>query len=309
MCDLNKPELKAFGTYRIKGQCAYDTVKHAFSLGYNLVDTAPLYGNEEEVGKAIKDSGKDMKEIKITTKISRDDLSKGTIKESFFRSLKALNVNYIDELILHEPIDHLKNWQSLCELYNNEGRGLIGRIGVSNYNKTHLEDIINSYEKDKSKLHIPSVNQIEVTPFLMRGDLPDFCKKNNIFVVAHSPLTKGEKLNDSNLVEIAKNCNTTPAKILLTWGIQKGYRVIPRSSNTKHLEENLSNNEIKINNSDIELLDKLDCCYATHPKYLTEDEMKQFELNKKSTNKINTKSNNKQNKKQNRENGQKNKNK
>jgi len=281
MSDLNKPELKAFGTYRIKGQEAYNAVKYAFGLGYILVDTAPLYGNESEVGKGIKDSGKDLKEIKITTKISRDDLAKGTIKDSFFRSLKSLDVNYIDELILHEPIDHVKNWTSLCELYNNEGRGLIGRIGVSNYNKTHLEDIINAYEKDKSKLHIPSVNQIEVTPFLMRGDLPEFCKNHNIFVVAHSPLTKGEKLNDPNLSELAKTYKTTPAKVLLTWGIQKGYRVIPRSSNTKHIEENLSNNELKINSDDMKIMDKLDCGYATHPKYLNDDEMKQFELNKK----------------------------
>jgi len=256
-----------FGTYRLNEK-TYDSTLQAINTGYNIIDTAPLYGNLVEVGRAIKDSKRD--DIFITTKISRDSLETLNVVGSIKDSMTKLNVNYIHEVLLHEPINYKENWKLLSDFYQTDGKNLIGSIGVSNFNQNHLQDIID----DKTTLN-PTVNQIEINPFLTRKTLTEFCINNSIEIVAHSPLAKGELFHKPELKDIANIYNVSPAQIMLKWGIQKGYRVIPRSKDCNHIEENI-NLDFTINDIHMIILDHLDCGYSTHPKYLTPIEKKIF---------------------------------
>jgi diketogulonate reductase-like aldo/keto reductase len=249
-----------FGTYRLR-ENTEESVKNAILNGYRIIDTAPLYKNEKQVGLAIKNCGIDRTKIKITTKISRNELKKNKISESIENSLQTMNLNYIDELILHEPIDPLKNWELLYNYYKTKGKGKVLSIGVSNFGIDDLQLI------KESKLELPCINQIELNPFLARNKLTNFCNQYNINIVAHSPLAKGEKLNDTLLNSISNNYNVSPAQIMLKWGLINNYRVIPRSKQLNHIQENLLLN-FNINNNDILTLNKMDCKYTTHPKYI-----------------------------------------
>ncbi len=264
---MNIPRF-GLGTYKLKkdNDEAYLSVKKALELGYRHIDTAALYNNEESVGRAIKDSGISREEIFITTKIQRADIWKGEKRmiRSINRSLKKLDVDYIDQVLLHAPIEEklLESWQILEKIYKD---GKIRHIGVSNYKIEHLKIIL----KDcKIK---PYTNQIECSPFLVRHDLVNFCKNNNIKVVAHSSLTKGEKFDDPLINEIATKYDKSPACILIMWGLFKGFTIIPRTCNVDHLIENygcsISSNFLV--EQDIERLDKLDeHQFATHPQYI-----------------------------------------
>lgn len=270
-----------FGTYRLNGS-TYDMVSAALKNGYRHFDTATLYRNEKSVGKAINDyiSDNDCKidreDLFVTTKIPKWGIEKNLIEQCFLESMDSLNIGYIDLLLLHCPIDvDIDNkgnriessWKKMEELYEKFG-GKIRNIGVSNYKIEHLERVLRV-----CKIR-PYVNQIEVTPFLTRTSLVEYCEMQKIQIVSHSTLTKGEKLDNEALKEISAKYGKTPAQILLKWARQKNFIVIPRTKNCDHLVENIAGfTNVDINISDIsdldmKALDGLNETYSTHPKYL-----------------------------------------
>ena len=251
------------GTYRLNGD-TYNSVCYALKIGYTHIDTAPLYKNEFIIGKAIKESGVDRRKIFVTTKISRKELKSNDIKKSIENSLKVLQLDYIDLLLLHEPIDFINNWKLLSDYYNTNGRGIIKNIGVSNFNTDHLNILLNIPNT------IPYCNQIEINPFLHRTPILELCNKNNIKIVAHSPLAKGEKLNNKTLTTIAQQYNCTPAQLMLMWNQLQNNIVIPRSKNIEHISQNMNQtlSNIYLEQDDYHRLNSLDCQYSTHPKYL-----------------------------------------
>lgn len=264
-------EIPAFGlgTYKLKnGDDTYEIIKQALQLGYRHIDTASLYCNEKSVGRAIKDSGVPREEIFITTKIQRFDIYKGEKKmiKSVEKSFRNLQVDYIDQVLLHAPLEEKieESWKILEQIYQkNEGK--IKHIGISNFNIGHVQRVLKVCQVK------PYTNQVECSPFLLRSQLIDFCRTNSIKIVAHSSLTKGEKFDDPIITQMAQNYNTTPASILLLWGAAKGYTIIPRTSNTEHLVENLGcfDSSTDLTCADIETLDSLDSHqFATHPKYI-----------------------------------------
>jgi methylglyoxal/glyoxal reductase len=258
--------LIGFGTYRLHDN-TYNSVIEAIKSGYTHIDTAPLYRNESIVGDAIKNSGVCREKLFITTKISRNELKSNDIRKSIQRSLIDLKVDYIDLLLLHEPIDFLNNWEILSEYFKTEGKGIIKNIGVSNYKVEHLEHILNN--EDGVKIIKPYCNQIELNPFIHRNDISDYCNKNKIKIVAHSPLAKGEKLNNKTLLYLESKYSISPAKLMLQWNTENNNIIIPRSKNVKHIKDNLVNyNLANLDKDDIDLLNNLDEQYSTHPKYL-----------------------------------------
>ena len=262
------PEI-GFGTYRL-GDKTYDSVIYSIkNAGYRHIDTAPLYKNEETVGNAIRDCGIDRKQIFVTTKISRKQLETNSITESIENSLKIMGLDYLDLVLLHEPIDFIENWDILSEYYQTKAKNKIRYIGVSNFNEKQLE----SLNKISKTYSTPYCNQIELNPFIKRDSIVSYCDKNNIKIVAHSPLAKGEKLGDPSLNKISLDKSITPAQAMLCWNLYQNNTVIPRSKNPKHIEENIDTvNKYSydgfFNNSDINNMASLDCQYATHPKYL-----------------------------------------
>lgn len=254
------------GTYKLDKETAYLITKKALELGYRHIDTAALYKTEEPIGRAIKDSDVDRSEIFITTKVWIRDIIKDKIVKSVKRSLKLLQTDTIDLLLLHAPIrDKLEeSWKEMEKIFFGEVEGVhVRHIGVSNYTIEDLERI-DSFCRVK-----PFTNQIEVTPFLQRRKLVDHCLKNNIIVTAHTSLTKGEKLDHPLLCTMAEKYEVTPAQILLVWGIIKGLKIIPRTSNIDHLIENYNSVNLIIKEEDIQLLDTLEEGFSTHPKYIS----------------------------------------
>ena len=244
------------GTYRLKGKTVYESVLTALRVGYRHIDTASLYGNEKEIGEAIVNSGIKREDIWITTKIKVKDIENGKekMKDSVLNSLKNLQTEYIDLVLLHGPTDTLKDWQYLEEIYFETGK--IKNIGVSNYDVRHLENLLGNCEIR------PYVNQFEVNPYLERNYLIDYCQKERILVVAHSSLVKGEKFSDEKLKQTAEKFNISCAQLLLSWALSKNLIIIPRSSNSSHIQENFFSESLSVD------LDDFNESYTTHPQYI-----------------------------------------
>lgn len=267
---MDIPKL-GFGTYKLKGKILYDVLNNALALGYRHIDTASLYRNEEIIGNVLMENKIKREEIFLTTKISLKDIKKGKngILNSIEKSLKKLQVEYIDLLLFHAPIDDLNiiniNWKLLEEICMNHIPKLkdkIKNIGVSNYNINHLQSILNDC---KIK---PFCNQIEISPFLTRDNLVSFCNQNNIKIIAHSSLTKGTKFNDNKLMNLSIKYNLNIPLLLLCWAKYKNFILIPRTSNIDHVLQNLDCLKINLSTEAIKELDELNENYSTHPKFI-----------------------------------------
>ena len=259
-----------FGTYRLRNDIAYNSTLAALTLGYNHIDTANLYKNEEEIGKAIKTSGIERNKLWITTKIQIKDIKKGkdAMYKSIQNSLIQLGTDYLDLVLLHGPVEEylLESWKYLEEIILGnvvELKKTIRYIGVSNYNIYHLDIILKNHRIK------PYVNQFEVSPFLNRDNLISYCKEKNIIVVAHTSLIKGEKFNDVKLSELSDQIGISKPLILLSWALNKDMIVLPRSSDIEHIRENIKCLETKLDQDIIkELDDEYNVKYCTHPQYI-----------------------------------------
>jgi diketogulonate reductase-like aldo/keto reductase len=251
------------GTYRL-GDYTFNSVMNGIKLGYRHIDTAKLYKNQSAVAQAIYQSGVNRSEIFLTTKIPVKDIENGNIVQCVMEMM-SIFPDYIDTILLHAPAStdklNRESWQTLIDLQK-KYQYKIKNIGVSNFDVSHLEDLVGMEVK-------PSVNQIELSPFLTRDVLVHYCEENKIPIVAHSSLIKGEKFGHELLTKMGKKYEKTEAQILLKWAIQKEFHIIPRTKNPKHLEEN---NELNfhISGEDMDELSGLNDKeqYATHWKYV-----------------------------------------
>lgn len=253
-----------FGTYQLKQTTAYTSTLHALKAGYRHIDTAVLYKNEQYIGQAIIDSKIDRSELFITTKVHINDMNKGhdEIVSAFENSLKDLQTSYVNLLLLHSPSKIIeKNWKTLEYLYDQK-KCLM--IGISNFDIDSLQIIFDNKETNI----YPMVNQIEISPFLKREKLVKYCKEKNIIIVAHSSLTRGNKLNNKLITNLAKKYDISPANLLIKWALDNNYVVLPRSSNPDHIIENISKLDIKLLKDDIYLLNNIKEDYSLFPKYI-----------------------------------------
>ncbi len=249
----NGAEMPIFGlgTFQAeRGRETREAVLDAFDAGYRLVDTAAMYGNEEDVGRAVHESDIPREEIFVTTKLWNDDHGYDKAIAAFEESLRKLDMSYVDLYLIHFPVEGLRSesWRAL-ETLQEEGK--CKSIGVSNYMIWHLEELL------KYSSTVPVVNQVEFNPFLYQKDLLEFCHSHNIRLEAYSPLTKGHRLNDPNLAEIALNYSKTPAQILIRWVLQRDIIVIPKSSRKERIYENADVFDFEISHEDMKALDSL----------------------------------------------------
>lgn len=245
------PQL-GLGVFRSKdGQETYDSVKWALEAGYRHIDTAKIYGNEESVGKAIKDSGLERDEIFLTTKLWNEDIRQKRTKEAFQESLDRLQTDYVDLYLIHWPADGFEEaWKEMEEIYKS---GKAKSIGVSNFHKHHLEDL------EKISSIKPAVDQIESHPYFTNQELIDYLKEKEIDVEVWSPIggTGGNVLEDELLKELAEKYKKSPAQITIRWHLQRGLIVFPKSIHKERIEENLEVFDFKLSNEDMEKINKL----------------------------------------------------
>ena len=232
------------------GRAAYKSVIMALETGYKLIDTATIYGNERNIGQALKESGIPREDVFITTKVWNSDQGYEKTLNTFEKSLKKLNISYVDLYLIHWPVSGLRNetWKALEKSYKDEKAG---SIGVSNYTIRHLNELF------KISSTIPMVNQVEFSPFLYQKNLMEFCQSNKIVMEAYSPLTRGNKLDNNLLKSIGNKYRKTPAQILLRWGIQHDVIQIPKASSKEHITENINIFDFNLDNDDMAQLDNL----------------------------------------------------
>jgi diketogulonate reductase-like aldo/keto reductase len=241
--------LFGLGTFQMRsGKETQQAVLAALEAGYRLIDTAQMYGNEEDVGIAMKKSGIPREEIFITTKLWNSEHGYQKALNACEESLEKLGLPYVDLYLIHWPVQGLRNetWKAMVTLL--EG-GKCRAIGVSNYMIRHLEELVAHSDT------VPAVNQVEFSPYLYLSDLLEFCRKHKIQLEAYSPLTKGYKLNDQKLANVAKKYSKTPAQILIRWVLQKDVVVIPKSSHKERILENADVFDFEISPEDMKLLD------------------------------------------------------
>jgi diketogulonate reductase-like aldo/keto reductase len=260
------------GVWRISsGKSCESAVRAALDAGYRHIDTAAFYGNEESVGKAIRDSGIARDEIYLTTKLWNSD--HGNPERALERSLGKLKMDYVDLYLIHYPVpERLRSWRVLEGLRNG---GKARSIGVSNFTIRHLTELLVNSET------VPAVNQVELHPYLYQRELLDFCHKKNIVIEAYSPLTHGERLNDPKLVAMARKYanaiskssqsdgSKSTAQILIRWALQHDAVVIPKSANRERIIEDADVFDFAISAEDMRTLDGFDenlrtCWDPTH---------------------------------------------
>jgi len=248
--------LFGLGTWEItEGETIINAVRLAISNGYRLIDTAPIYINEKGVGKGLKLSLEELglrrEDIFITTKLWVSSFKHEEALKAFNRSLNDLGLDYVDLYLLHwpEPTYRQEAWKVLESILK---EGKARSIGVFNFYQNHLDELLSGADI------IPAVNQVEFSPYLYLKELKEYCENKGIRLEAYSPLTRGKKLVDSKLLDIANKYKKSSAQILIRWGLQHNVIEIPKSSKEDHIIENSKIFDFTISEDDMALLDKFD---------------------------------------------------
>ncbi|MFJ7952220.1 aldo/keto reductase [Lysinibacillus sp. NPDC096418] len=228
---LEMPRL-GLGVYKMtEREETLQAIDKALKVGYRAIDTASLYGNEVEVGEAIRYSGIAQEDIFVTTKVWNSDHGYDATLRAFEVSLKKLNLEYLDLYLTHWAVPETfeETYRAIERLYDEK---LIRATGVSNHHEHHLEKLL-------AKANVaPMVNQVEVHPYLQQDALKAFCKEHQIAVTAWSPLGRGGVLNDPAILEISQEVGKTAAQVVLRWHLQNDTIIIPKSVTPSRIEEN-----------------------------------------------------------------------
>jgi diketogulonate reductase-like aldo/keto reductase len=238
------------GTYLLSPDEAEASVKEALKVGYRLIDTANAYQNERAVGRAIKASGIPREEIFVETKLWP---SVYTDPEAIDKTLKRLDLDYIDLLLLHQPAGDYITGYKMMEKALKEGK--VKSIGISNFYGERLNNLLNNAEIK------PAVTQVETHPYYPQTEMKEKLNEYGTIIQAWFPL--GGRGNDSVLTEdiikeLANKYGKSPAQIILRWHNQKGVIVIPGSKNPEHIKDNLNIFDFEISEEDMKKIDELD---------------------------------------------------
>ena len=248
------PQL-GFGVFQIPPEETAEAVTRALATGYRHVDTAQMYGNEREVGEAVRASGLDRAEVFVTSKLSNAAHRPDDARRSFDETLSALGFDYVDLFLIHWPLptlydgDYVSTWQTF-EQWAAEGRAR--SIGVSNFEVEHLERL--AAECDV----VPAVNQIELHPYFQNEEVRRYGEERGIATQAWSPIAQGEVLDDPAIGEIAERLGRTPAQVVLRWHLQRGSIVFPKSTTAARIEENFALFDFELDADDVGRIEALD---------------------------------------------------
>jgi 2,5-diketo-D-gluconate reductase A len=250
-----------FGTNTLVGDIGINAVADAISVGFRLIDTATIYGNEQFVGQGIKISGINRKELFITSKLWVDDSGYESTKKAFQTSLDKLQTDYLDLYLIHRPRGDVKGtWLAMEELYR---EGKIRAIGLSNFEPHQIQELM-SYAKVN-----PVINQIETHAFFQQYEAYKALPAMKIQHEAWSPLAEGRNgiFANETLAAIGKKYGKNNAQVSLRWHYQRGIVAIPRSQNKTHMKENLDIFDFELSDKDVQTISTLDLNKTQFPEW------------------------------------------
>jgi 2,5-diketo-D-gluconate reductase A len=253
------PQL-GFGVFQIEPDRTTEATLAALEVGYRHIDTAEMYGNERQVGEAVRASGLDRGKIFVTSKLNNGYHAYDDALRAFDRSLADLGFDYLDLFLIHWPLptvgDYVETWRALEEIYRS---GRCRAIGVSNFQPAHLRRLRAETEM------VPAVNQIEVHPYLVQDDVRAVNAELGIVPEAWSPIAQGKVLDDPAIVAVADRLGRTPAQVTLRWHVQRGDVVFPKSVTRRRVEENFDIFGFELSADDMATITGLDRDERTGP--------------------------------------------
>ncbi len=242
-----------FGVFRIEdGAECVQTVVNAIESGYRMLDTAQGYWNERSVGDGIRRSGIDRKELFLTTKVWMSRYGEEDTYRSVLESMEKLQTDYLDLVLLHQPLaDYYGAYCALERLYH-EGR--LRAIGVSNFDLAQITDLTIFNQV------VPAVNQIQINPYIQRHEAEELHRKYNIRLEAHSPLGSGnaELLRQPVLTEIGARYGKSPVQVIIRWLFQRGIVTIAKTTQIERMKANLTIFDFELIPEDVTLINELD---------------------------------------------------
>lgn len=218
------------GTWQLTGKACEETVRRAVDLGYRHIDTAELYENEAEIGRALL--GLERDKLFITSKVATSHLKGDEVHKACDRSLAKLGTEYLDLYLIHWPNDNIPIAETLEAMQQLVEKGKVRAVGLSNFDKGRIQKVLSESQVPISNL------QIEYHPFTPREELPEYCREEGITITAYSPLARGIVFEEPAIKQIAEKHNKTAAQVSLRWLVQKGHIVIPKASSEEHLQAN-----------------------------------------------------------------------
>lgn len=233
------------GTWELRGRDCARLVTQAIKLGYRHIDTAQMYGNEQDVGEGVRASGIKRDDMFIVTKVSPDNLAPRLLERSVKDSIGQFRLGEIDLLLLHWPNKEVPLKDTIEALVNVKRNGLVRQIGVSNYTVALLE------QADRLAEHRLVCNQIEMHPYLDQSKVVAACRALDMAVIAYSPIARGSAKHDAVLERIGKAHGKSAAQVSLRFLVQQGIGVIPRTSRVERLSENIAIFDFEL--SDVEM--------------------------------------------------------
>lgn len=241
------------GTFQSSGESCAAAVEYALSTGYDLIDTAQAYHNEDQVAQGWKASGRKRESFFLTTKVWNENQGYESTKQSVKQSLIDLQTDFADLILIHWPDvgdfgRTTDTWQALIEL---QEEGLTRSIGVSNFTIKILQDLLAQTDV------VPAVNQVEFHPFLYQKDLLNFCGEKGIILEAYSPLARAKFLKNDVLVEIANKHGKSTAQVMLAWLLHHNIVAIPKSVHKHRIDEN-ADVFFELDENDMHALDNID---------------------------------------------------
>ncbi|WP_428961707.1 aldo/keto reductase [Micromonospora fluostatini] len=248
------PQL-GFGVFQITPRDTVQAVRTALETGYRHIDTAQMYGNEAEVGQAVRTAGLARDEVFVTSKLSNAAHWPDDARAAFESTLDALKFDYLDLFLIHWPLptrydgDFVTTWRTLEE-FRRDGRAR--SIGVSNFQVPHLERLLAEARV------VPAVNQVEVHPYFGNEEVRAYGHRHQILTQAWSPIAQGRVLDDPTVIDVAEQVGRTPAQVVLRWHIQRGDIVFPKSTTPKRIEENLRIFDFELDDTAMERITGLD---------------------------------------------------
>ncbi|OUS93824.1 aldo/keto reductase [Rhodococcus sp. NCIMB 12038] len=249
-----------FGVFQIPDDAMDATVRHALEAGYRAFDTAPMYGNERSLGRALTDSGVPREELFVTTKVSNEDQGYQSTLDAVEKSVARLGLDHVDLCLIHWPAPargaYLDTWRALEQLH---AAGLVRAIGVSNFQADHLDRLL------EVAAGRPMVNQIEIHPLLPQQSMVELHRSLGIHTQAWAPLARGRLQENPVLTELARRHDVSLAQLVLRWHLQRGTIPLPKSSSPERMRANIDVFDFALDAAEIAQISALDRNERTGP--------------------------------------------